>query len=117
MTIIMEAAPPGTVCRCSARHDPDPCGYLEHHHVLPLYLGGMRTGRREWLCATGHNIVHAVIRQLVTRPAGDPVPGRYTVLPGERPSRYLYDLALEANRLWEAAGRPQPRMLPEEDQT
>ncbi len=113
----VQAAPPGTECPCSVRHDPDPCGRFEYHHVLPLGLSGEQNGRRIYLCGTGHNTTHAMIAAMVRVPRGAPLPGRYTVLPGHRPSRVLYDLAVEAHRLRESAGRPTPRIMPEEELT
>jgi hypothetical protein len=97
-------APPGAVCACgAARHEPELHGIMEYHHVWPLYMGGPPKGEQVWLGGSEHNTVHAIIRAFLR--AGHPLT-RYRVLPGERPRRQLYDLALRGYAAWGDAGYP-----------
>jgi hypothetical protein len=99
-TVSFRAAP----CRCCRHHEPEPV-MCERHHVQPLYLDGPETGELVPLCSTGHEIVHALLREWAkarAAPEGPPYP--------HRGNRYLFVVAREGwRRAHGLSHQPLPR--------
>lgn len=89
----------GRVCRCVKRHSPTPAE-LHAHHRHPLSMGGPVDGEMVWLCPTSHVDCHELIRRWIEHDGCPPWEVRRYF------GRYVQDLARDAFRAWDLAGRP-----------
>lgn len=87
------------VCRCTSDHRPPVLEY-QAHHVFPKYLGGPDNGELVFLCSTGHDNVHELLRLMLR--VGRSLTDYELQAFEDRPvSRYAAMLAREAFARWQ----------------
>ncbi len=85
-------------CRCVADHRP-PYLELELHHVMPIFLGGLKDGELVAICNTTHSAVHELLRLMLR--AGRALTYGECQAVQERPvARYAHNLALRGYTAW-----------------
>jgi hypothetical protein len=92
----------GQHCQCVMDHNPEPLE-LEHHHILPLAMGGETTPENmAWICPTAHTNVHEILRLMLKSPEEMTYTKAKAIW--DRPvNRYCFNLALEGYRKFKEA--------------